>query len=79
MKYYAKLTGPNPGGKKIYVEIWKTDTIDETNYDEKIAQKSFWTMGGAKRWSEKQIMKNIMSNQLKYFFIKDEDIIREEL
>jgi hypothetical protein len=79
MEYYAKMTGPHKGGAKIFVEIWKTENIDGVTYDEKIAEKSFFTMTFAKNWAETKIMKTMMRNEMKYFFIKDEDIIRKDL
>ena len=79
MKYYVKMTGPQRGGRKIFVEIWKTETIDDVTYDEKIKEKSFFTMTFAKNWAHTQVMKMIMKNEMKYFFIKDEDIIRKDL
>jgi hypothetical protein len=79
MEYYAKMTGPHKGGKKIFVEIWKTENIDGITYDEKACERSFFTMTFAKNWAQTKMMKLIMKNEMKYFFIKDEDVIRKEL
>jgi len=79
VQYYVKMTGPSRGSKKIFVEIWKTECVDEVTYDEKISKKSFFRMSSAKKWAESRIMKLIMKNEMKYFFIKDEDIIRRDL
>jgi hypothetical protein len=79
MKYYAKITGPHKGGKKIFVEIWETEYVDGVTYDNKIKDKSFWTIFFAKNWIERNMIKLVAKNQMRYFFIKDEDIIREDL
>jgi hypothetical protein len=79
MQYYVKMTGPHRGSKKIFVEIWKTENVDGVTYDEKISQKRFFRMSSAKKWAESKIMRLIMKNEMKYFFIKDEDIIRKDL
>jgi len=79
MRYYAKITGPHKGGKKIFVEIWETEFVDGVTYDNKIKEKSFWTIFFAKSWIERSMIKLITKNQMKHFFIKDEDIIRKDL
>jgi hypothetical protein len=79
MKYYAKITGPNKSNKKIFVEIWETEVVDEITYDKRVKEKSFWTIFFAKNWIEKTIIKLTIKNKMKYFFIKDDDIIRKEL
>ena len=79
MQYYIKMTGPHRGSKKIFVEVWKAEDIDGVTYDEKIYQKRFFRISSAKRWSESKIMRLMMKNEMKYFFIKDEDIIRKDL
>jgi hypothetical protein len=79
MNHYAKITGPHKGNKKIFVEIWETEVIDEITYDTKIMEKSFWTISFAKNWVEKTLIKLTTKNQLKHFFIKDEDVIRKDM
>jgi hypothetical protein len=79
MKYYAKITGPHKKNKRIFVEIWETEIVDGVTYDKRIKEKTFWTIFFAKNWIEKSIIKLTTKNKMRYFFIKDEDIIREEL
>lgn len=79
MRYYAKLSGPHPGGYKIFVEIWEAEPIGESTIDSKVASKSFWRYTSAKRWIEKEIMRRTMKNKLQHFFISDEYVIKDML
>ena len=79
MKYYARLTGPHHGGHRVYAEIWQVELIEGSSYDKIIQSKKFWSHSSARKWVEKRIMKLIMKDKLQHFFIKDEDIIREEM
>jgi len=79
MQYYAKMTGPAPGSNKIYVQVWEVESSDGFVVDKMIRSKTFFTYWGAKKWTEKTIMKLLMKNKLKYFFISDEDVIRKDI
>jgi hypothetical protein len=79
MSYYAKLVPPCSKRKKIYVEIWKSTPIGDSEYDELVSHKLFWTFGRAQKWSNKELLRYNMKDKMKYVFIKDEDILRKEL
>jgi hypothetical protein len=79
MKYYAKITGPHPGGSRIYVEIWEVQEEDGFVVDNLLKSKKFFTYRKAKKWIDATIMSLIAKNKMQYFFIKDTDIIRKEL
>jgi hypothetical protein len=78
MGYYAKFTGPYPKTKKFLVEIWKTSTVDEINYEEMINSKFCWTFFGAYKWAQKSLMRYTMYEKFQKSFLKDSDIIRKE-
>jgi hypothetical protein len=77
MKYYAKISGPYQKYGRVYAEVWQAEPLGDSFLDKRIFKKTFWTQYGAKKWSEKKIMKLVMENKMKYFFIKDEDVIRD--
>ena len=79
MKYYAKISFLNAGFRRAHAEIWETSFIDESNYDKRIKDKRFFKFSSAKRWSEKEIIKNLINENISYVFIKDEDLIKEKL
>jgi hypothetical protein len=79
MNYYAKLSGPLPKRKRIYVEIWKTTPIGEASHDELINYKLFWTFGGAQKWANKELLRYNMQENLQHFFIVDDNVVRRTL